>query len=109
MTLSREQLTNTVGVTSKPEHGENVTSSATADVVSQISGMTVEKTAIPDDGYRGTVVTFPINITNNETVKLAHVKAVDVLPLGMDYEPERQHTVSNQRSSDRGKMGCDLE
>ena len=82
------KLTNTVGVTSKPEHGENVTSSSTADVVSQISGMTVEKTAIPDDGYRGTVVTFPINITNNEAVKLAHVKAVDVLPSGMDYEPD---------------------
>ena len=81
-------LTNTVGVESKPEHGENVTSSSTADVVSEFSGMTVEKTAIPDDGYRGTVVTFPINITNNETVKLAHVKAVDVLPLGMDYEPD---------------------
>jgi uncharacterized repeat protein (TIGR01451 family) len=57
-----------------------------ADVVSQFSGITVEKTAIPDDGYRGTLVTFPIKITNNKTVKLVHVKAVDILPLGMEYE-----------------------
>ena len=80
------KLTNNVNVTSKPEHGENVTSNATADVDSQLSGITVEKTAIPDDGYSGTVVTFPIKITNNQTVKLAHVKAVDILPLGMVYE-----------------------
>jgi uncharacterized repeat protein (TIGR01451 family) len=80
------KLTNNVSVTSKPEHGENVTSSATADVVSQFSGITVEKTASPNDGYRGTVVTFPIKIANNETVRLAHVKAVDILPLGMEYE-----------------------
>ncbi len=42
------KLTNNVSVTSKPEHGENVTSSATADVVSQLSGITVEKTATPE-------------------------------------------------------------
>ena len=80
------QLTNTVNVDGKPDRGENVTSSAMADVISQSSGITVEKTAIPDVGLRGAIVTFPIKITNNEHVKLAHVKAVDVLPLGMDYE-----------------------
>ena len=79
------QLTNVVKVVSKPDHGQNITSSATADVVAQISGITVDKTADPNEGFKGTIVTFPIKITNNETVKLVHVKAVDVLPPGLDY------------------------
>jgi uncharacterized repeat protein (TIGR01451 family) len=79
------KLTNVVNVECKPNHGENLTSSAKADVVAQISGINVNKTAVPNEGFKGTIVTFPIKITNNETVKLVHVKAVDVLPPGLDY------------------------
>ena len=82
------KLKNIVNVESKDDHGQNVTSSAMADVVSEIPGIMVKKTAIPHEGVRGTVVTFPIKITNNNPVNLVHVKAVDVLPVGIDYEPD---------------------
>ncbi len=78
-------LKNCVNVTGKPEHGDDIESNATATVEAQTSGITVKKTAVPAEGVKEVIVTFPIEITNNETMKLSHVKAVDVLPLDMDY------------------------
>jgi large repetitive protein len=78
-------LTNQVDVVGKPEYGDNVTANATADVQAQTVGIDIEKEADPSVASKGATVDFPIKITNTDDMKLAHVKAVDVLPLGMDY------------------------
>ncbi|MCX6678945.1 MAG: DUF11 domain-containing protein, partial [Methanothrix sp.] len=69
-------LTNVVDVIGQPEYGENVTSRATADVEAQAAGIIVDKVANPSEGTKGAIITFPMKITNQETMKMVRVLGV---------------------------------
>ncbi|MCX6674118.1 MAG: hypothetical protein NTY37_10120, partial [Methanothrix sp.] len=83
-----EILTNRVDVEGRPEYGSNVTGFATANVEAQAAGIIVDKVANPSEGSKGAIITFPMTITNQETMKMVKVKGVDTLPLGLKYIPD---------------------
>ena len=83
-----ENLTNRVDADGRPEYGNNVTGFDTADVEAQSAGIIVDKVANPSEGSKGAIITFPMKITNQETMKMVRVLGVDTLPLGLKYIPD---------------------
>ena len=80
-----QTLTNLIEVAGQPEHGENVTASASADVLASEAGISVAKSADPEFGSPGTEVTFTLEVTNNGAAVLPHVSVSDLLPVGLSY------------------------
>ncbi|MCX6678509.1 MAG: hypothetical protein NTU95_11290, partial [Methanothrix sp.] len=80
-----QTLTNRVDVEGKPEHGQNVTNSSTADVRAQEANIQVTKTADPTFGSPSTNVTFTLVVKNSGSTPLPHVFVTDLLPTGMSY------------------------
>ncbi|MCX6678508.1 MAG: hypothetical protein NTU95_11285 [Methanothrix sp.] len=80
-----QTLTNRVDVEGKPEHGQNVTNSSTADVRAQEANIQVTKTADPIFDSPSTNVTFTLVVTNTGSTPLPNVFVSDLLPTGMSY------------------------
>ncbi len=80
-----KNLTNYVDVSGQPEHGQNVTANASAEVRAQEAKIAVRKTANPTFGSPGTNVTFTLQVTNSGSSSLPHVSVRDLLPDGMSY------------------------
>ena len=57
-----KNLTNYVDVSGQPEHGQNVTANASADVQAQEAKIAVSKTADPTFGSPSTNVTFTLHV-----------------------------------------------
>ncbi|MCX6679825.1 MAG: right-handed parallel beta-helix repeat-containing protein [Methanothrix sp.] len=83
--VGMETLTNRVDVQSEPEHGENVTASAIADVLAEEANITVTKTADPASGLPGTPINFTLNVTNSGRSPLLHISVSDLLPAGLAF------------------------
>ena len=90
-----QTFTNLVEVKGQPEHGENVTSSATADVVAKEAKISVVKTAEPAFGTIGSIVTFYLNVTNNGEALLSPVFVSDLLPAGLEYKESSSGGISS--------------
>ena len=60
-----KNLTNYVDVSGQPEHGQNVTANASADVQAQEAKIAVSKTADPTFGSPSTNVTFTLVVENS--------------------------------------------
>jgi len=82
--IGTQTLINKVGVAGKPEHGQNVTSNATAEVPGQEAKILVTKTADPTFGSPSTNVTFTLDVTT-AACRSTHVFVSDLLPVGMTY------------------------
>ena len=80
-----KNLTNYVDVSGQPEHGQNVTANASADVQAQEAKISVSKTANPTFGSPSTNVTFTLLVKNTGSASLPHVSVSDLLPDGMSY------------------------
>ena len=80
-----KNLTNYVDVSGQPEHGQNVTANASADVQAQEAKISVSKTADPTFGSPSTNVTFTLLVENTGSASLPHVSVSDLLPDGMSY------------------------
>jgi uncharacterized repeat protein (TIGR01451 family) len=78
-------LTNIVDADGKPEHGENVTGHAQADVTASKASINVTKTVYPDEGIPDTVITYNVTVTNNGSSYLCDVFLEDTLPTGVEY------------------------
>ena len=78
-------LTNRVDVQAEPEHGENVTASASASVKAEEANITVTKTADPASGLPGTPINFTLNVTNSGRSPLLHISVSDLLPDGLAF------------------------
>ena len=105
-------LTNNVSVAGKPEHGQNVTSNATAEVEAQEAKILVTKTANPIFGSPSTNVTFTLLVTNIGSAALPHVFVKDLLPVGMTYVSSSigsTHVGQNVNWSDIGPMSAGAE
>jgi uncharacterized repeat protein (TIGR01451 family) len=90
-------LTNRVGVEGKPEHGQNVTNSSTADVKAEGANIMVQKTADPTFGSAGTFINFTLNVTNNGAALLGNVFVSDKLPGGLTYDSSSAGSVNSGR------------
>jgi uncharacterized repeat protein (TIGR01451 family) len=83
--VGMETLTNRVDVQAEPEHGENVTASASASVLVEEANITVTKTADPASGLPGTPINFTLNVTNSGRSPLLHISVSDLLPDGLAF------------------------
>ena len=94
-------------VSGKPEHGDNVTASATARVLTSEAKITVDKAADPEFGSAGSTVTFDLEVMNAGASQLTHVFVRDLLPAGMSYISSTPAGVGQNQSlswSDIGSM-----
>ena len=92
-----QTLTNLVEAAGQPEHGENVSSSASADVLAREAKISVIKSADPAFGTIGSILTFKLNVTNNGEALLSPVFVSDLLPEGLEYLSSSQGGVSSGR------------
>jgi len=90
-------LTNRVDVEGKPEHGQNVTNSSTADVNAEGANIMVSKTGDPTFGSVGTLINFTLNVTNNGAALLQNVSVSDKLPGGLTYDSSSTGSGNNGR------------
>ncbi|MCX6678442.1 MAG: SpaA isopeptide-forming pilin-related protein, partial [Methanothrix sp.] len=88
-------LTNRVDVEGKPEHGQNVTNSSTADVNAEGANIMVQKTADPTFGSVGILFNFTMNVTNNGAALLQNVSVSDKLPSGLTYASSSTGSVNS--------------
>jgi uncharacterized repeat protein (TIGR01451 family) len=78
-------LQNVVTATGTPPAGEDVASTAQANVTVLIPRIAVTKTSDIDEGAPSADVTFTINVSNTGETLLDPVQVVDTLPGGMSY------------------------
>ena len=90
-------LTNRVDVEGKPEHGQNVTNSSTADVNAVGANIMVQKTAEPTLGSESTFINFTLNVANNGAALLGNVFVSDKLPSGLTYDSSSAGSVNSGR------------
>ncbi len=101
-------LTNRVDVEGKPEHGQNVTNSSTADVKAEGANIMVQKTADPTFGSPSTNVNFTLVVNNTGSTPLPHVFVSDLLPTGMSYVSSSSGSTNTGQTvnwSDIGPLG----
>ena len=100
-----QTLTNRVDVEGKPEHGQNVTNSSTADVKAEGANIMVRKTAAPIFGSVGALINFTINVTNNGAAWLQNVSVSDKLPAGLTYDSSSTGSVNSGQNVNWTEIG----
>lgn len=78
-------LVNRVDVLARPEHGEDISTSAQATVEAYSSGIKATKAAGETNGLPGSSVNFTMVIANAGATEICEISAEDILPEGLLY------------------------